>query len=48
MDHILIVDDDPNIRHLLRDYLRDMGYDASTAGNGAEMTRIISLSLIHI
>jgi two-component system OmpR family response regulator len=48
MDHILIVDDDPNIRQLLRDYLRDMGYDASTAGNGAEMARIIRTSQVDL
>ena len=48
MDHILIVDDDPNIRQLLRDYLREMGYDASTAGNGAEMTRIIGSSQVDL
>jgi two-component system OmpR family response regulator len=48
MDHILIVDDDPNIRQLLRDYLRDMGYETSTAGNSAQMTRIIRTSRVDL
>ncbi|WNC93641.1 response regulator transcription factor [Paraburkholderia sp. FT54] len=48
MDHILIVDDDPNIRQLLRDYLRDMGYEASTAGSGTQMERIIRTSQVDL
>ncbi|MGF6772358.1 two-component system OmpR family response regulator [Paraburkholderia sp. GAS199] len=48
MDHILIVDDDPNIRSLLRDYLCDMGYETSTAENGAQMDRIIKTSQVDL
>ncbi len=36
-DHILIVDDDAEIRGLLGEYLRKQGYRVSTAGNGREM-----------
>jgi two-component system, OmpR family, response regulator len=41
MDHILVVDDDPNIRQLLGDYLRSMGYQATTATGGAQMRHVI-------
>jgi CheY-like chemotaxis protein len=34
--HILIVDDDPDMRDLLADILVDGGYSASCAGDGAE------------
>ena len=36
-DHILIVDDDAEIRGLLRDYLQKQGYRVSVAANGREM-----------
>jgi two-component system OmpR family response regulator len=48
MDHILVVDDDPNIRQLLGDYLRSMGYQATTATNGAQMQQIIKASQIDL
>lgn len=48
MDHILIVDDDPNIRLLLRDYLREMGYEASTAENSTQMKRIIRTAQVDL
>ncbi|HEV3426522.1 MAG TPA: response regulator [Paraburkholderia sp.] len=48
MDHILVVDDDPNIRQLLRDYLRDMGYEASAASNGAQMKQILRQTRIDL
>lgn len=34
--HILIVDDDPDMRNLLVDILVDAGYSANHAGDGAE------------
>ena len=34
--HILIVDDDPDIRDLLADILVDAGYSVNRAGDGAE------------
>ena len=36
-DHILVVDDDPDIRELLGDYLQKQGYRASTAADGRAM-----------
>ncbi|MDE1180558.1 response regulator transcription factor [Paraburkholderia sp.] len=48
MDHILVVDDDPNIRHLLRDYLREMGYVATAVENGAQMKQAIATSQIDL
>lgn len=48
MDHILVVDDDANIRHLLRDYLREMGYQASAATNGAQMKQILGTAQVDL
>ncbi|HKR38423.1 MAG TPA: response regulator [Paraburkholderia sp.] len=48
MDHILVVDDDANIRQLLRDYLREMGYQASAATNGAQMKQILGTAQIDL
>jgi len=36
-DHILIVDDDAEIRGLLREYLQKNGYRVATAANGREL-----------
>jgi two-component system OmpR family response regulator len=36
MSHILIVDDDPNIRELVKVFLRDEGFDVSEASDGVE------------
>ena len=41
-DHILVVDDDAEIRTLLRDYLQKQGYRVSTAANGREMRAAMS------
>jgi len=38
-DHILIVDDDPEIRQLLSTYLEDAGLRTSVAADGREMRR---------
>lgn len=38
-DHILIVDDDPEIRQLLSTYLAEAGYRTSVAAEGREMRR---------
>ena len=38
-DHLLVVDDDPEIRHLLKTYLEKNGYQVTTVteGNGMWM-----------
>ncbi|NIE78092.1 response regulator [Pantoea sp. Tr-811] len=38
-DHILIVDDDPEIRQLLSTYLDEAGFRTSVAGEGREMRK---------
>ncbi len=42
MEHILIVDDEPDIRNLISDILADEGYSVATAGNGDEANQQIS------
>ena len=37
---ILVVDDDPRLRELLRRYLTDQGFSVLTAEDGQEMTKI--------
>ena len=41
-DHILIVDDDAEIRSLLREYLRKNGYRVTTAADGREFRAAIA------
>jgi two-component system OmpR family response regulator len=41
-DHILIVDDDAEIRDLLREYLQKHGYRVATAANGRELRTAMS------
>jgi two-component system, OmpR family, response regulator len=48
MDHILVVDDDPNIRHLLRDYLCGMGYTATAVASGAEMNQVVRSATVDL
>ena len=40
-DSILIVDDDPEIRHLLVDYLARNGFEAIAARDGREMWQML-------
>ncbi len=42
MDHILIVDDDEEIRDLLRQYLEKNGFKVSTAANGRDMRLVLA------
>ena len=41
-EHILVVDDEPEIRDLIERYLCKQGYRVSTASDGKEMRRIIA------
>ncbi|MGH8273365.1 MAG: response regulator [Gammaproteobacteria bacterium] len=43
-DHILVVDDDREIRRLLGDYLARNGYRVTTAANGREMHQALKVS----
>ncbi len=47
-DHILIVDDDAEIRGLLGDYLRANGYEASAVADGGEMWKALSRSKVDL
>src|SRR5476651_2427748 len=47
-DHLLIVDDDPEIRQLLSEYLTNAGYQTSTACDGKEMRRRLELNVIDL
>ena len=42
VEHILIVDDDAEIRILIKDYLEDQGYSVSTASNGQTMRHVMA------
>ena len=39
MDRILVVDDDPELRRLLSEYLTDVGFAVDLAGDGEQMWR---------
>lgn len=47
-DRILIVDDDPEIRQLLVDYLLRNGCDAVPAGNGREMGQMLERHAVDL
>lgn len=46
--HILVLDDDPQIRALLRDYLTENGLQVSVAASGAEMSRLLGEETIDL
>jgi len=46
--HILVVDDDPQIRTLLTEYLNENGVRVSTAPNGQEMSQILADEAIDL
>lgn len=45
MDHILVVDDDRDIRNLLSEYLQKQGYRVSAAEDGRAMRAAISVTM---
>ena len=46
--HLLVVDDDPDIRQTLHDYLEDFGYRVSLAEDGAAMRRVLEADKIDL
>ncbi|PKA31908.1 DNA-binding response regulator [Cedecea lapagei] len=48
IDHILVVDDDRDIRELIVDYLVKSGYRASGAANGKEMRVVLDKQYIDL
>jgi len=46
--HILVVDDDPQIGDLIKDYLEQHGYRVSTARDGHEMRRVMKRANIDL
>jgi two-component system phosphate regulon response regulator OmpR len=46
--HVLVVDDEPRIRTMLRRYLTDEGFQVSEAGEGATMRVILGREKIHL
>ena len=42
-DHILIVDDEPDIRNLISDILKDEGYSVATAANGNDANQQLTI-----
>ncbi|MBI5919063.1 MAG: response regulator [Nitrosomonadales bacterium] len=46
--HILVVDDDTDIRSLLADYLAQQGWHISTAANGAEMRALLERETVEL
>jgi len=47
-DHLLIVDDDLEIRTLLRKYLQEHGYQVSVAADGGEMWRVLNRNRVDL
>ncbi len=48
IDHILVVDDDRDIRELIVDYLGKSGYRATGAANGKEMRSVLDKQHIDL
>ena len=45
MDRILVVDDDPELRSLLSEYLTDVGFAVDLAGDGEQMRRALAQAM---
>jgi CheY-like chemotaxis protein len=48
MKRVLVVDDEPTIRELIADFLRESGCHVDTAANGAEALRLMEQQLPHV
>ena len=46
--HVLIVDDEPRTRNMLRRYLVEEGFKVSDAGDGAGMRAVLAREVIHL
>jgi two-component system OmpR family response regulator len=46
--HVLIVDDEPRIRNMLRCYLVEEGFKVSDAGDGAGTRAVLAREVIHL
>jgi CheY-like chemotaxis protein len=47
MKRVLVVDDEPTIRELIADFLRESGYHVETAANGAQALKLMRRQLPH-
>lgn len=45
---ILVVDDEPDIREILREFFQEFGYEVATAGNGDEALEILGRESIPV
>ncbi len=46
--HILVVDDDPAIRDLIREYLGEHDFKVSVAESGADMDRVLGVEVVDL
>src|SRR5471030_2727567 len=46
--HVLVVDDEPRIRTMLRRYLAEEGFQVSDAADGAAMRTVLERETIHL
>jgi DNA-binding response OmpR family regulator len=47
-EHIVVVDDEPEVRAMIRDYLAGQGYAVSTADGGAQLRAIMAERPAHL
>lgn len=46
--HIIVVDDEPDLRDMVGEYLQEQGFDVSLAGNGGELRAILKKRLADL